>query len=202
MTTSDSNSLQQQPAPGRVRGQILDALERAERKKFTRPAPKFAKTQVEFLLTRVKQSTKALAERLGVTPGTVRRYRSGTITTPRRAVREALVEETESMWQPQVRAEARERATTWRGLDVTVTAYFGFTANGSSDDGRMRSIRTSISASYAAQILAARERGATEETVHDLVAEAITESYFTDWNTRAPGLEANFTSVLSIEFEF
>jgi hypothetical protein len=52
---------QQQPAP--TRGKVLEALTRAERKVFTRPAPKSAKAQVRFLLTRAKGSTKALAER-------------------------------------------------------------------------------------------------------------------------------------------
>ncbi|MFH9758639.1 hypothetical protein ACH4MJ_28560 [Streptomyces anulatus] len=51
---------EQQPAPGR--GKVLDALARAERKVLTRPAPKSAKAQMKFLLTRAKGSTKALAE--------------------------------------------------------------------------------------------------------------------------------------------
>ncbi|AYV33020.1 hypothetical protein EES41_40310 (plasmid) [Streptomyces sp. ADI95-16] len=57
MTNDDA----QQPAPGR--GKVLAALSRAERKAFTRPAPKSAKAQMKFLLTRAKGSTKALAER-------------------------------------------------------------------------------------------------------------------------------------------
>ncbi|MDQ1035344.1 hypothetical protein QFZ75_001760 [Streptomyces sp. V3I8] len=59
-----SDHEQQQPAPRRGKG--LEVLVRAERKVFTRPAPKSAKTQVKFLLARAKGSTKALAERLGV----------------------------------------------------------------------------------------------------------------------------------------
>ncbi|WP_443045370.1 hypothetical protein [Streptomyces sp. NBC_00342] len=57
-----SDHEQQQPAPRR--GKVLEALARAERKVFTRPAPKSANAQVKFLFTRVKGSTKALAERL------------------------------------------------------------------------------------------------------------------------------------------
>lgn len=46
------------------RGKVLEALAQAERRVFTRPAPKPAKAQVKFLLTGVQGSTKTLAERL------------------------------------------------------------------------------------------------------------------------------------------
>ncbi|MGV9761465.1 hypothetical protein ACWDUC_37475 [Streptomyces tricolor] len=87
----------QQPAPRR--GKIRQALAQAERKVFTRPAPKSAKAQMEFLYTRTKRSTKALAERLAVSTRTVQRYRAGQLTTPQKCLRAALVEETESEWQ-------------------------------------------------------------------------------------------------------
>ncbi|WP_217240713.1 terminal protein [Streptomyces sp. AC555_RSS877] len=188
--------------PAQRRNRVLDALERAERKVFTRPAPKSAKAQMEFLYTRAKQSTKALAEQLGVSPRTVQRYRAGQQTKPQKRLQAALVEETESQWQPQVRARARERAATSSGMMVEVTAYFGFTCTGSSDDGRERTITTPISPTYAAQILQLQEAGATEEDLHPIVAEAITESYFTEWGTRAHGLRADFTHVQSIDFQF
>ncbi|GHE26002.1 telomere-protecting terminal protein Tpg [Streptomyces hydrogenans] len=191
---------QQQPAPRR--GKVLEALTRAERRAFTRPAPKSAKAQVKFLLTRAKGSTKALAERLGVSRRTVERYRAGTLTTPQKRLRAALVEETESEWQPQVRAQVRAAAATSRGMMVDVTAFFGFTCKGTSDDGRERQVTTEISPTYAKQILELQEAGATEEDLHPIVAEAITESYFTDWGTRADGLRADFTQVLKIEFRF
>lgn len=195
-----SDHEQQQPAPRR--GKVLEALTQAERKVFTRPAPKSAKAQVKFLLTRAKGSTKALAERLGVSRRTVERYRAGKLTTPQKRLQAALVEETESEWQPQVRAQAREQASTSSGMMVEVTAYFGFTASGSSDDGRIRTITTPISPTYAKQILELQEAGATEEELHPIVAKAITESYFTEWGTRAAGLRADFTHVQAIEFLF
>ncbi|MFE2094850.1 telomere-protecting terminal protein Tpg [Streptomyces sp. NPDC059460] len=191
---------QQQPAP--TRGKILDALTQAERATFTRPAPKSATAQVKYLLTRMKDSTKDLAERLGVSRRTVERYRAGQIKTPQKKLQAALVEETESEWQPQVRAQARERAATSGGMHVECTAYFGFTANGSSDDGRERFISTPISPTYAAQILQLQEQGATDEDLHAIVAEAITESYFTEWGTRAAGLRADFTHVSSLDIQF
>ncbi|MEU0744584.1 HTH domain-containing protein [Streptomyces sp. NPDC006134] len=91
-----SDHEQQQPALRR--GKVLESLARAERKVFTRPAPKSAKTQVKFLLTRAKGSAKALAERLGVSRRTVERYRAGKLTTPQKRLKAALVEATESEW--------------------------------------------------------------------------------------------------------
>lgn len=191
---------EQQLAPRR--GKVLEALARAERKVFTRPAPKSVKAQMEFLLTRVKGSTKALAERLGTSRRTVERYRAGKLKTPQKRLQAALVEETESEWQPQVRGQAREQAATSSGMMVRVVAHFGFTASGSSDDGRVRHVLTEISPTYAKQILELQEAGATEEDLHPIVAKAITESYFTDWGSQCDGLVAHFTDVQSIEFEF
>ncbi|WP_437112763.1 telomere-protecting terminal protein Tpg [Streptomyces syringium] len=125
-----SDHEQQQPTPRR--GKVLEALARAERKVCTQPAPKSAKDQVKFLLTQAKGSTQALAERLGVSRRTVERYRAGKLTTPQNRLQTALVEETESEWKPQVRAQAREQASTITGMMVDVTAYFGFTCKGSS----------------------------------------------------------------------
>lgn len=169
---------------------------------FTRPAPKSATAQVKFVLTRAKGSTQALAERLGVSRRTAERYRAGTLTASQKRLRAALVEETESEWQPQVRAQARAAAATSRGMMVDVTAYFGFTCTGSSDDGRERQITTNISPTYVKQTLELQEAGATEEELHPIVAEAITESYFTEWGIRTDGLRADLTQVARIDFRF
>ncbi|MER5217194.1 hypothetical protein ABT063_43355 [Streptomyces sp. NPDC002838] len=85
----------------------------------------------------------------------------------------------------------RERAATFSGMMVEVAAYFGFTCSGSSDDGCERFISTPIPPTYASQIFQMQEAGATEEDLHPVFAEAITESYFTDWGTRADGLRAD-----------
>jgi transcriptional antiterminator len=77
---------------------------------------------MEFLYTRAKRSTKALAEQLGVSTRTVQRYRAGQLKKPQKKLQAALVEETQSQWQPQVRARARERAATSSGMMVEVTA--------------------------------------------------------------------------------
>ncbi|MGW9594682.1 telomere-protecting terminal protein Tpg [Streptomyces chartreusis] len=119
-----------------------------------------------------------------------------------KGLRAALSEETESEWQPQVRGQERQQASTSSGMMVEVTAYFGFTCLGSSGAGRIRTITTPISPTYAKQILELQEARATDEDLHPIVTEAITESYFTEWGTRADGLRADFTHVHSIDFQF
>ncbi|WP_455410024.1 telomere-protecting terminal protein Tpg [Streptomyces hiroshimensis] len=112
------------------------------------------------------------------------------------------MEEASSEWQPQGRAQARKRAAISGGMMVEVCAYFGLTASGSSDEGRERFITTAISPRYAAQILRLQEAGATEEELHPVVTEAVTESYFTEWGSRSAGLRADFAHVRSMDFPF
>ncbi|WP_434093659.1 telomere-protecting terminal protein Tpg [Streptomyces albidoflavus] len=155
MVSEGTSDHEQQPAPRR--GKVLETLTRAERKLFNRPAPKSAKARMKFLRTREGGSTAAAAERLGhLAPD------GGGL--PRREADEAA--ETESEWQPQVRAQAQAQAATSRGMMVEVTAYFGFTCTGISDDVRERHITTDISPTYVRQILELQEAGATEEELH------------------------------------
>ncbi|WP_329165559.1 HTH domain-containing protein [Streptomyces sp. NBC_01717] len=101
---------QQQSAP--TRGKILDALTRAERATFTRPAPKSATAQVKYLLTRMKDSTKDLAERLGVSRRTVERYRAGQIKTRQKKLQAARSLTAHSLIRSR---SAPEWAQSWRG---------------------------------------------------------------------------------------
>ena len=146
---------------------------------------------MKFLRTREKGSTKSLAERLGVSRKTVQRYLSGASTKPNKRLQEALVQETESEWQPQVRAQARQRAASSGGLVISA---------GHTSDSARRAPRTRAgcgtsaspsSPSHAAAILAAQEDGATESDLHDAVAEAIADAYFRQGGggQRGPGGE-------------
>jgi transcriptional regulator with XRE-family HTH domain len=136
----------------KTRSKIMDGLARAERALFTRPAPKSPRSQMKFLRKREKGSTKSLAERLGVSRKTVQRYLSGASSKPTKRLREALAQETESEWQPQVRAQARQRAVTSGGLVISCRAYFGFGPEGTSDEGQVRDISVAVSPSHADEI--------------------------------------------------
>ncbi|MEV2255963.1 helix-turn-helix domain-containing protein [Streptomyces sp. NPDC050147] len=178
----------------KTRAKILDGFARAERALFTRPAPKSARAQMKFLRKREKGSTKSLAARLGVSRKTVQRYLSGASTKPNKRLQEA-VQETESEWQPQVRAQARQRATSSGGLVISCRAYFGFGPEGTSDAGRVRDITVAVTPSHAAAILATQEDGATESVLHDAVAEAIADAYFRQADGGRAGLEVKFADV-------
>ncbi|WP_030814269.1 telomere-protecting terminal protein Tpg [Streptomyces sp. NRRL S-337] len=188
------------PAPWH--GKIRAALTRAERATFTRPAPKSARAQMKFLLTRAKGSTRVVAERLGVSRRTVERYRSGATTKPQKRLQEALAHETEEQWQPQVRARARQHATTSGGIVVSCRAYFGFGPYGTSDAGRVRDITVAVSPSHAAAILAAKETGATDSDLHELVAEAIADAYFRQGGGGRAGLQVEFADVEWLDVSF
>ncbi|ESQ01799.1 putative terminal protein (plasmid) [Streptomyces sp. PVA_94-07] len=186
----------------RTRSKLMEGLARAERALFTRPAPKSARSRMKFLRTREKGSTKSLAKRLGVSRKTVQRYLSGASTKPNKRLQEVLTKETESEWQPQVRAQARQRATTSGGLVIKFRATLGFTANGSSDDARVRDLSIAVSPSHAALILATQEDGATDTDLHKAVAEAIAEAYFRQAGGGCASLEVEFRDVQRLDFEF
>ncbi|MGA4953782.1 telomere-protecting terminal protein Tpg [Streptomyces lydicamycinicus] len=197
----DNTTTPQQPAggdrpPGR-QGRFREALHRAEHAVFTRPVPKSAQAQMKFLYTRAKGSTKAVAERLGVSQRTVQRYRQGASSRPHKRLQEALETETVQEWQPQVRAQVRAHAATMGGLRIETRAVFGFSGpRGSSDCGRTRQISVRASASATARILAAQADGATDEELHPLVAQALAESYFRG------GVSVKFEDVDYIDFAF
>jgi transcriptional regulator with XRE-family HTH domain len=184
-------------------GQIHDGLEAAERAEFTRPVPKGAAAQFRFLLAQAKGSTAAVAARLGTSRRTVQRYAAGKLKRPNKSLRAALAEETARDWQPGVRARAREQASAG-GLTISLRATFGYhAALGSTNQARPRQITQKIPPAYAAPILAARENGATESELHDLVAQALCYAYFQKFGTRATSLEkVVLTDVDYIEFIF
>jgi transcriptional regulator with XRE-family HTH domain len=190
------------PASATLRRKLFDGLGRAERALFTRPAPKSPRAQMKFLRTRAKGSTKALAADLGVSRSTVERYLSGASKKPQKRLQAALAEATEEQWQPQVKAQARQRAATSGGFVIACRAHFGFTANGTSDEGRVKDIITAITPAHAARILKERERGATDEQLQPLVAEAITYSYFQEGGTIRTSLRADFTNVEWLDIKF
>ncbi|MEU2287896.1 helix-turn-helix transcriptional regulator [Streptomyces sp. NPDC013178] len=185
------------------RGPVRDGLERAERTKFTEPVPTSPTEQVRFLVEKVKVGTRALAARLGVSQRTVQRYIKGTIRKPRQATREALADQAASEWQPEVRAQVRERASSTTGLLISVRCRFGFDApGGSSDEARMRRITQRVSPAAAREIIAGLEAGVPEKDLHDLVAHALGEAYFQDGGSRAAGLTVRMRDIDYIDFRY
>lgn len=88
-------------------------------------------------------------------------------------------------------------------MRITARAHFGFrSALGSTDDPRPRLITQTVSPDHAGRILAARERGATDAELQELVAQALRYAYVREFGKRAKGLKVVFTDVEYIDFSF
>lgn len=184
-------------------GILADSLDKAAAGTATRPVPKSAPAQMRFLVRGAKGSTRAVAQRLGVSQRTVERYVKGTFKHPRPDLAERLAAAVRQEWQPRVKARAQQRAATSAGLVIETRARFGFTAApGSTDDGRMRRITQHLPPAFAARLLAAQTAGATEDELRAITAEALQELYFKDNGRRADGLLVEFTDIDYVEIDF
>ncbi|GGQ34205.1 telomere-protecting terminal protein Tpg [Streptomyces roseolilacinus] len=178
-----------------------DSLDRALEKAFTRPAPKSAQAQMKYLVKQLK-GTKAAAQTLGISQRTVERYVTGKLKRPRPELRVRLEREVKKRWQPQIRAKAKQKAATTNGLVVSTRARFGFeAAAGTTDDARIRDITQALPPEYADQLFTAREQGATETQLRQIAADGLARMYFRAANTRAHGLDVEFTDVERLDIE-
>jgi transcriptional regulator with XRE-family HTH domain len=184
-------------------GVIGDSLEKATQHVTTRPMPKSAGARMRFLVKRAKGSTRAIAQRLGISQRTVERYINDTFKHPRPQLAARLDEEVRREWQPRIKQRAARKAATSTGITVEARARFGFTAApGSTDDSRQRLITQHLPPSYARRLLNAQAGGATEEQLREIVAEGLQEQYFKDGGRRAPGLLVEFTDIDYMELDY
>lgn len=178
---------------------VGDSLDRALEQAFTRPIPKSAPAQMRYLVKQLK-GTRRVAELLGVSQRTVERYVTGQLKHPRQALAARLEREVRHRWQPQVRARAKQKAVSTDGLVFATRARFGFTAApGTTDDARIRDITQALPPRWAERLFQARDTGATEDQLLRIAAEGLGEMYFRADNTRARGLDVEFTDVDQID---
>ncbi|MFJ9598045.1 telomere-protecting terminal protein Tpg [Streptomyces virginiae] len=178
-----------------------DSLDRALEKAFTRRIPQSAQAQMKYLVKQLK-GTKAAAQALGITQRTVERYVSGKIKRPRQELRDRLEREVKKRWQPQVRAKARKKAASTDGLVVSTRARFGFTAaSGTTDDARIRDITQALPPAFADQLFTARAQGANESQLRQIAADGLAKMYFRANDSRAHGLDVEFTDVERLVIE-
>ncbi|MCC5480860.1 telomere-protecting terminal protein Tpg [Streptomyces barringtoniae] len=178
---------------------VGDSLDRALEQAFTRPIPKSAPARMRYLVKQLK-GTRRVAELLGISQRTVERYVTGQLKHPRPELAARLEREVRSRWQPQVRARAKQRAVSTDGLVFATRARFGFTAApGTTDDARIRDITQALPPRWAERLFAARDAGATEDQLLQIAAEGLGEMYFRADNTRAQGLDVEFTDVDQID---
>ena len=179
-----------------------NGLDAAVHKAFTRPAPKSAPAQMRYLVKQLK-STKAVAQMLRISQRTVERYVKNQIKKPRPDLAARLEQEVKKRWQPQIRAQARQRAATTGGIVIDTRARIGYTAPiGTTDEDRLRHLTVALPPRYAARLFDAQEAGATDRQLQRIAAEALKEMYFQDNGRRAGQLEeVRFTDIEHLEFD-
>lgn len=169
-------------------GEIEDAIERAEREAFTRQPPKTLKGQIGYLLRQLG-SARAVAREIGVTADSVNRYRRGARKHPRADVAAKIDEAVRQRWQPKVRKRRQRQAATTGGITVETRARFGYTAPiGTTDDGRLRRLTVHLPPQYAQRLFEARDTGASDQHMRQIIADGLKDVYFQDGGARALGL--------------
>jgi hypothetical protein len=168
-------------------GEIDDAIERADREAFTRQPPKTLQARINFLIKQLK-TTKAVAAEIGVSQRSVERYRKGERKHPPKDIAARIDDAVRRRWQPQVRKRRRKQAAT-TGITVETRARFGYTAPiGTTDDGRFRRLTVRLPAHYAQRLFDARDAGASDQQMRQIIAEGFKDIYFQDGGNRAMGL--------------
>ncbi|MDQ0585790.1 telomere-protecting terminal protein Tpg [Streptomyces rishiriensis] len=168
--------------------EIEDAIERADREAFTRQPPKTLKGQIGYLIRQLG-SAKAVAQEIGVTADSVNRYRRGARKHARADVAAKIDDAVRQRWQPQVRKRRQRQAATTGGVTVETRARFGYTAPiGTTDDGRFRRLTVHLPPTYAQRLFDARNTGASDQQMRQIIAEGLKDVYFQDNGTRATGL--------------
>jgi len=176
---------------------LHQALEQAQ----TRPVPKSAGAQMRYLVRQLK-GTKAVAQLLRVSQRTVERYVKDQIKKPRPELAARMNREVQQRWQPRVKERAKKTAATTQGLVIDVRAQLGYDAPaGTTDEARLRHLTVALPPHYAARLFEAQERGAGEQELREITAEALGEVYFRDNGRRAHGLAVQYTDLEHIEFD-
>ncbi|MFD3381294.1 MULTISPECIES: telomere-protecting terminal protein Tpg [unclassified Streptomyces] len=169
-------------------GDIDDAIARAEQETFTQATPKTLKGQINFLVRQLG-SAKAVAEEIGVTADSVNRYRRGARKHPPKDITAKIDGAVRARWQPGVRKRRRQHAAATGGVTVETRARFGYTAPvGTTDDGRFRRLTVHLPPAYAQRLFEARDTGASDQQMREIIAEGFKDVYFQDGGSRAMGL--------------
>lgn len=165
--------------------EIEDAIERADREAFTRQPPKTLKARINFLIKQLK-TTRAVAEEIGVSQRSVERYRTGERKHPPKAIADRIDNAVRQRWQPQIRKRRQKQAATTTGITVETRARFGYTAPiGTTDDGRFRRLTVHLPPEYAQRLFNARNTGASDQQMRQIIAEGFKNIYFQDSGNRA-----------------
>lgn len=187
-------------------GLIEDRLEEAADTAFSQPIPKTLGARVRFLLKQEKgtraEAARAVAEKIGKSQRTVERYRDNQIKTAKPQTAALIETEVKNLWQPLVRARRLQDAVSHKGIKVDVRGKFGFTSpRGTTNDPRYRRLSRRLDAATAAALYEAKQAGASDDELAQIVAQGLRDDYFTDGGTRAQSLQSvELTDIDHIRF--
>jgi hypothetical protein len=143
---------------------------------------------INFLMKQLR-TTKAVAQEIGVSQRSVERYRKGERKHPPKAIADRIDDAVRQRWQPQVRKRRQKQAATSGGITVETRARFGYTAPiGTTDDGRFRRLTVHLPPAYAQRLFDARNTGAGDQQMRQIIADGLEAIYFQDGGNRATGL--------------
>ncbi|WP_424892194.1 telomere-protecting terminal protein Tpg [Streptomyces sp. XH2] len=188
-------------------GLFEDRLEEAADTAFSQPIPKTLGARIRFLLKQEKdlsraEAARAVAEKIGKSQRTVERYRDNEIKTAKPETAAVIEAEVKKLWQPLVRARRLQEAITTKGIKVDVRGKFGFTSpRGTTNDPRYRRLTRRLDADVARQLYEAKNAGASDDDLAQIVADGLRDDYFTDGGTRAQTLQqVELTDIDHIRF--
>lgn len=176
-------------------GLIEDRLGEAADTAFSQPIPKSIGARVRFLLKQEKglsraDAARAVAEKIGKSQRTVERYRDDQIKTAKPETAAVIEAEVKKLWQPLVKARKLQSAITSTGIKVDVRGKFGFKSpKGTTNDPRYRRLSRRLDADVARALYDAKQAGANEDELAQIVADGLRDDYFTDGGTRAQSLQ-------------
>lgn len=176
-------------------GLIEDRLEEAAETAYSQPIPKTLGARIRFLLKQEKgvsraEAARAVAEKIGKSQRTVERYRDDQIKTTKPETAAVIEAEVKKLWQPIVKAKKLQAAITTAGIKVDVRGKFGFTSpRGTTNDPRYRRLSRRLDADTARALYEAKQAGASEDELAQIVADGLRDDYFTDGGTRAQTLQ-------------
>ncbi|MGW1159340.1 telomere-protecting terminal protein Tpg [Streptomyces sp. NPDC002519] len=176
-------------------GLIEDRLEEAAETAYSQPIPKTLGARIRFLLKQEKgvsraEAARAVAEKIGKSQRTVERYRDDQIKTTKPETAAVIEAEVKKLWQPIVKAKKLQAAITTAGIKVDVRGKFGFTSpRGTTNDPRYRRLSRRLDADTTRALYEAKQAGASEDELAQIVADGLRDDYFTDGGTRAQTLQ-------------
>jgi hypothetical protein len=183
---------------------VEEALDRADSRHWTRPAPRSTRARLQFLTRQRDGGIPALAANLGTDEHILSQLLAGHRLPPDDSLHQVLEREVIRLWQPRIRRRAHQTILDNGGMmTVSFRAWFGFTsAAGSTDDPRLRFLTLSLRDPYPKTLFTARHRQASEEELNRILSGALASCYFQRKGIPAALEEVTLKEIDYLEFYY